>query len=179
MKKTTLLLGVCAGIAAYRTCETINCLRRKNVEVIVCMSQDAHHFVTPLTLQTLSGNQVFQDMFRAKDDWSPVHISLATKADVILVMPATSNIISKVAGGICDDLLTCTIAACKGQVVFAPAMNEAMYANKILQANIVKLKSLDYRFIGPVKGHLACGTQGMGHIADTEDITRLVKTLLK
>ncbi len=179
MKRPTLLLGVSAGIAAYRACDMINCLRQNNIEVVVCLSKDAHHFVAPLALQTLSGNQVFQEMFHVQDDWSPVHIALSDRADITLVMPATSNIISKVATGICDDLLTCVIAASQGPVVFAPAMNEAMYVNKILQANIKKLKTLKYHFVSPIKGHLACGRQGMGHIADTKDIAQYVKTLLK
>ena len=179
MKKPTLLLGVCAGIAAYKICDIINRLRQDSIEIIVCMGKDAHHFITPLTLQTLSGNRVFQEMFQPQHDWDPVHISLASRANAALVVPATSNIISKVASGICDDLLTCTIASLKGPVVFAPAMNRVMYENKILQSNIAKLKNLEYHFVGPVKGHLACGVQGIGHIADTKDIVKYVKTLLK
>ena len=143
------------------------------------MSEDAHHFITPLVLQTLSGNCVFQDMFQKQKDFDPVHISLAERADATLVIPATSNIISKVASGICDDLLTCTIASSDKPVIFAPAMNVKMYKNKILQANIAKLKKLHYHFIGPIKGRLACGTEDMGHIADTKDIVKYVKTLLK
>lgn len=179
MKKPALLLGVCAGIAAYKTCDIINRLRQDGIEIIVCMSKDAHHFIASLTLQTLSGNRVFQEMFQPHHDWDPVHISLASRVGAALVVPATSNIISKIACGICDDLLTCTIASLKGPVVFAPAMNEAMYENKILQSNIAKLKNLKYHFVGPIKGHLTCDVQGIGHIADTKDIVKYVKTLLK
>ncbi len=179
MKQPTVLIGVCAGIAAYKTCEIINRMRQERINVVVCMSKDAHHFVTPLTLQTLSGNRVFQDMFQPQQDWDPVHISLASQADVILVAPATSNIISKIACGICDDLLTCAIVSASAPVIFAPAMNDAMYKNKILQSNIARLKSLNYGFAGPVKGRLACGTHGIGHIAETEDIIKQVKTRLK
>jgi phosphopantothenoylcysteine decarboxylase/phosphopantothenate--cysteine ligase len=179
MKQPTVLMGICAGIAAYKTCDMINCMRREKINVIVCMSKDAHHFVTPLTLQALSGNRVFQEMFQPQQDWDPVHISLAAQADVILVAPATSNIISKIANGICDDLLTCTIASANVPVIFAPAMNSTMYKNKILQSNIARLKSLNYSFVGPVKGHLACGTHGIGHIAAAKDIIKQVKTLLK
>ncbi len=179
MKQPTVLMGICAGIAAYKTCDMISRMRQEKINVIVCMSKDSHHFVTPLTLQTLSGNRVFQEMFQLQQDWDPVHISLATQADAILVAPATSNIISKIACGICDDLLTCAIASTNAPVIFAPAMNKAMYKNKILQSNIARLKSLNYSFVGPVKGRLACGTHGIGHVAATEDIIKQVKTLLK
>ena len=172
-------MGICAGIAAYKTYDIINRMRRDKIKVIVCMSKDAHHFVAPLALQALSGNRVFQEMFQLQQDWDPIHISLAAQADAILVVPATSNIISRIASGICDDLLTCTIAAANAPVIFAPAMNKNMYKNKILQSNIARLKSLNYSFVGPIKGHLACGTDGIGHIADTKDIIKQVKTLLK
>lgn len=179
MKKPTILIGVCASIAAYRACDIVNHLRREKIETIVCMSRDAHHFITPLVMQALSGNRVFQDMFQAQSEWDPAHISLAEKADAVLVVPATSDVISKVANGICDDLLTCTIASADRPVLFAPAMNTRMYKNKILQANITSLKKLGYNFIGPVKGRLACGTSGIGHIAATKEILKYAKTLLK
>jgi len=179
MKKRTVVLGVCASIAAYRACDIINHLKREDVDVIACMSPDADKFITPLTLQALSGNRTFKDMFEAQEEWDPVHISLARRPDLMLIAPATSDIISKVACGICDDLLTCTIASTKAPVLFAPAMNEAMYKNKILSANITKLKKLGYHFIGPIKGRLACGEKGIGHIADTRDIVKKARTLLK
>ncbi len=179
MKTKRILVGVCAGIAAYRACEVINSLRRDKLDTVVCMSRHAHHFVSALTLQTLSGSRVFRDMFEPQQDWDPAHISLASGTDAILIIPATSDIISKTACGICDDLLACTIAASDKPVVFAPAMNNTMYKNKILQANIAKLKKLGYHFIGPVKGHLACGSNGIGHIADTKDIVKAVKALVK
>jgi phosphopantothenoylcysteine synthetase/decarboxylase len=178
-KNKTVLIGVCAGIAAYKVCGMINDLRREGFDTIVCMSKDAHHFVTLLTLQTLSANQVFEDMFMPRQEYNPVHISLAARADLILVVPATADIIAKIAHGICDELLTCTIASTKVPVLFVPAMNSAMYNNKILQANINSLKKQGYHFIGPVQGPLACGTSGIGHIADTKDILRKTKALLK
>ena len=178
-KKHTVLLGVCAGIAAYKACDVISCLRKDNIDVVVCMSKDAHHFITPLTLQTLSANKVFEGMFAHQQDYSPVHISLAEKADLVLIVPATADIIAKTAHGICDELLTCTIASTAAPVLFAPAMNSLMYKNKTLQANISTLKKLHYHFVGPVTGRLACGTTGIGHIADTDDILRKAKTLLK
>lgn len=179
MKKRTVLLGVCASIAAYKACEVINRLRREDMDVVVCMSKDADRFITPLTLQTLSGNKVFKDMFESVKDWDPLHISLAECADIILVCPASSDMISKVACGICNDLLSCVIASSKAPVIFTPATNDLMYTNKILQANITKLKELGYHFVGPIKGHLACGREAIGHIADTDDIIKKTKSLLK
>lgn len=179
MKQPTVLLGVSASIAAYRACEIINRLRAEKINVVVCMSKDAQEFITPLTLQTLSRNRVVGSMFEAPLEWEAAHISLAKQADLVLVAPATADIISRVAAGLCDDILSCTIAATKAPVVFVPAMNESMYKNRIIQANIDKLKQLGYNFIGPIKGHLACGAKGIGHIADTGDILKQVKTLLK
>ena len=177
-KHKTILLGVCAGIAAYKACDAISLLKKAGMDVIVCMSRDAHHFITPLTLQALSANRVYDDMFAPVAEHSPVHISLAERADLVLVMPATADVIAKIAHGICDELLIATIASTSAPVLLAPAMNSAMYKNSITQDNINALKKPHYHFIGPVKGRLVCGTSGIGHIADTEDIIRKVKTLL-
>jgi phosphopantothenoylcysteine decarboxylase/phosphopantothenate--cysteine ligase len=179
VRKKTIVLGICASIAAYRACDIINRLRAKGIDVFTCLSKDAEHFITPLTLQTLSAKPVFKDMFQAPAEWDPLHISLSRRADLVLVAPASSDIISRVASGICDDLLTCTIASSRAPVLFAPAMNDAMYNNKILQANISRLKKVGYNFVGPIKGRLACDKQGMGHIADTADIIKRAITLLK
>jgi phosphopantothenoylcysteine decarboxylase / phosphopantothenate---cysteine ligase len=173
----TIVLGVCAGIAAYKACDIINILTGQKQDVVVCMSKDAHHFISALTLQTLSSNKVSQDMFQPAQEYNPAHISLAQKADLILILPATSNIISKIANGICDELLTCVVAATHAPVVFVPAMNERMYNNPILQLNIDKLKRLGYHFVAPIKGRLACGDTGVGHIADITDILRSVEAL--
>ena len=121
---------------------------------------------------------ISSDMFKVPEEWDIAHVSLAKKADLILVAPATANIIGKVASGICDDMLTCTICATKAPVLFAPAMNEAMYKNKIVQANIQKLKKANYLFTGPIKGKLACNTQGLGHIQDIDVIVKKTKSLL-
>jgi phosphopantothenoylcysteine decarboxylase/phosphopantothenate--cysteine ligase len=179
LRRRTIVLGVCASIAAYKACDIINSLRREAMDVFVCMSPDAEKFITPLSLQTLSSNRVFKDMFESVSEWDPLHISIAKRAEAVLIAPATADIISKIACGICDDLLSCTVASTESPVLFAPAMNEAMYKNKILQANISKLKKLGYIFIGPTTGRLACGQQGIGHIAPTADIVRRVKACLK
>jgi len=179
VKSKTIVLGVCASIAAYKACEIITLFKKSNIETVVCLSKDADKFITPLTLQTLSCNKTYQNMFEAHSDWDPKHISLAKRADLLLVAPATADIISKVAAGICDDLLSCTIASTKARVLFAPAMNDQMYNNKIIQGNITKLKSLGYKFIGPIEGSLACGDRGIGHIAEVADIVKKAKSLLK
>ena len=179
MKKKTVILGVCASIAAHKACDIINRLKGKDIDIIVCMSRDAENFITPLTLQTLSGNRVLKNMFETTTERDPLHISLAERADAILIAPASADIISKISSGLCDDLLTCIITSTKAPVLLAPAMNEQMYRNEIIQANIDKLKKLGYKFIGPIKGNLACGRKGMGHIADTGDIVKELKSLLK
>ncbi|MFC1807867.1 flavoprotein [Candidatus Omnitrophota bacterium] len=177
--RKTIVLGICASIAAYKACEIINRLRDENIDLVVCMSRDADKFVTPLTLQTLSGNRVFNDMFECVTETDPTHISLADRASAVLIAPATADFISKIACGICDDLLSCVVSSTTAPVSFAPAMNTNMYKNKILQANIEKLKSLGYYFIDPIKGRLACGKEGVGHIADIADIKKHVTGLLK
>jgi len=177
--KKTVVLGVTGSIAAYKACEITGSLRKMDLDVNVIMTKEAGEFVTPLTFQTLSGNKVAAGIFDMPEEWDPAHISLAQKADLILVAPASANIIGKLASGVCDDLLTCVIFATKAPVLIAPAMNTVMYEHKIVQENIAKLKSIGYHFIGPIKGRLACGTEGIGHIARSEDIIKESKRLLK
>jgi len=174
-KKRHIILGVTASIAAYKACDIINGLRKKGFEVTVVMTEEAKHFITELTLQNLSGNKVYCDMFSVPAEWEPTHISLALKADLILIAPCSANIIGKLASGICDDLLTCTVISSKAKVLIAPAMNKRMYENKAVQDNIKTLTTRNYSFIGPVKGHLVCGAEGVGHIASVEDILSEVK----
>lgn len=178
-KKPSIVLGVTGSIASYRACEIINALVKDSVEVNVIMTREAEQFVTPLTLQTLSRNKVVGDMFALPDKWDPVHTSLAEKAGLILIAPATANIIGKLASGICDDILTCVVYATGAPVLIAPAMNEKMYKHKIVQDNISKLKAIGYHFVGPIKGRLACGHEDIGHIADTKEIIKEAKRLLK
>ena len=177
--KKNILLGVTASIAAYKAFDIISQLKRAGFNVIVCATKDALQFITPLTLQTLSGNKVFCDMFEPVAGYNPMHISLAEKIDLLLIAPATADCVSKIAAGICDDILTCTVVSTKAPVLIAPAMNENMYKNKIIQANIRKLKQLGFKFIGPKKGRLVCGTEGIGHVADVAQIVKEVKRALK
>ncbi|MDD5427896.1 MAG: flavoprotein [Candidatus Omnitrophica bacterium] len=179
LKKKTVILGVTGSIAAYRACDIIGALRREEIDVQAVLTKEAAEFITPLSLQTLSKNKVITDMFALPEKWDPVHTSIADKAGLVLIAPATANIIGKLANGICDDLLTCVVFATKAPVLIAPAMNEKMYEHKIVQANIARLKEIGYKFVGPIKGYLACGHVAEGHIAETARIVKEAKRLLK
>ncbi|MBN1064361.1 bifunctional phosphopantothenoylcysteine decarboxylase/phosphopantothenate--cysteine ligase CoaBC [Clostridium botulinum] len=168
--KKCVVLGVSGGIAVYKALEVISLLRKQDIEVRVIMTKSATEFVTPLSFQSLSQNMVIYDMFSEPKAWEIQHISLAEKADVFLVAPATANIIGKVANGIADDMLSTTIMATKAKVIFAPAMNTHMYENPIVQGNIEKLKNLGYEFIEPASGRLACGDIGKGKLEDPKVI---------
>jgi phosphopantothenoylcysteine decarboxylase / phosphopantothenate---cysteine ligase len=170
-----VVLGVTASIAIYKACELVRRLQDERMNVTVVMTREAEELIKPIVFQGLSGNRVYRGMFDEPDTWEIEHISLARLADLVLIAPATANIIGKISGGICDDLLTCTVCAAKVPVLIAPAMNENMYQNKIVQANIRKLKTLGYKFIEPVKGRLACGKTGIGCLAEVTDIVKAVK----
>ena len=179
MDKKCVVLGVTGGIACYKALDVASMLRKKDVEVNVIMTKSATEFVTPLTFQSISQNRVVCDMFEEPKAWEIQHISLAKKADVLLVAPATANIIGKVVNGIADDMLSTTIMATKAKVIFAPAMNTNMYENKIVQENIQKLKSLGYEFIEPASGRLACGDSGKGKLEKPEIIVDTVMCALE
>ena len=168
--KKCVVVGVSGGVAVYKALDVISRLRKKDVEVHVIMTKSATEFVTPLSFQSLSQNMVITDMFAEPKAWEIQHISLAKKADLMLIVPATANIIGKVANGIADDMLSTTIMATKAPVVFCPAMNTNMYENPIVQRNISLLNELGYEFIEPASGRLACGDEGKGKLQDTEII---------
>ena len=168
--KKCVVVGVSGGVAVYKALDVISRLRKKDVEIHVIMTKSATEFVTPLSFQSLSQNMVIIDMFAEPKAWEIQHISLAKKADLMLIVPATANIIGKVANGIADDMLSTTIMATKAPVVFCPAMNTNMYENPIVQRNISLLKELGYEFIEPASGRLACGDEGKGKLQDTEII---------
>ncbi len=180
MKRKNILLGVTGSIAAYKACDIIRGLQRKNFNVTVVMTEGAKKFITPLTLASLSQNKVYEKMFSESfENWEIEHVSLAEKTDLLLIVPATANIIGKIANGIADDLLSCTAMTVKKPLVIAPAMNTAMYENKIVQENIKKLQKAKVYFVDAVKGRLACGTTGKGHLAEIEAIIKKVCDLLK
>jgi phosphopantothenoylcysteine decarboxylase/phosphopantothenate--cysteine ligase len=176
-----VVLGVTGGIAAYKSAEIVRALVKNGVDVVCVMTEAAAQFVTPLTLRTLSNNPVYSDMFHdAREPGAQVeHIDLAQNCDLMLIAPATANIIGKIASGIADDLLSTTIMATRKKVLLAPAMNTAMWENPVVSENTEKLKKLGYAFIGPGRGDLACGESGAGRMEDTEKIVAAVMACVK
>lgn len=178
LKDKNIILGVTGGIAAYKSASLIGALKKEGSNVFVVMTKNAKEFITPLTLSTLSNNKVVDDTFERITNYDVEHISLARRADIFVVAPSTANIIGKVANGIADDILSTTIMATTAPVVFAPAMNNNMYNNKIVQGNIQKLKDYGYHFIEPDCGVLACGDVAVGKLADIKKIVAKVKEVL-
>jgi phosphopantothenoylcysteine decarboxylase/phosphopantothenate--cysteine ligase len=173
-----VVLGITGSIAAYKACEIVSRLKELGAEVFVIMTRSATHFVTPLTFQTLSGNKVYIELFNLPEKWELEHISLAERADLILIAPATANIIAKLATGIADDLLTAAVLASEAPILIAPAMHEIMYKNSLTQANIQKLKEKGFKFVGPEYGKLASGESGLGRLASNDKIIEGVKDIL-
>lgn len=173
-----IVLGVTGSIAAYKAADIASRLVKKGFGVHVVMTPAAAEFITPLTLQTVSGNPVHLEMFRTAEKWEVEHISLAQRADLILVAPASADIIGMVAAGLAGNLLTTTIMATRAPVVFAPAMNTGMYENRVFQHWMSFLKSMGYLFIEPEEGPLACGTSGKGRLPDPEQIVAFVEQIL-
>lgn len=174
MAKHTVLLGISGSIAAYRMCDLILDLREEGIRVVPVFSRDAHHFVTPLMIQSLASEEVYGDMFLVPGRVKPVHIELAKAADLILLAPATADIIARSSLGLADDLLSATVLAASSPVIFAPAMNDRMYANPATQEHIERLKKRGYRFIEPIVGKLVCSDRACGHIADNAVILKTV-----
>jgi phosphopantothenoylcysteine decarboxylase/phosphopantothenate--cysteine ligase len=173
-----IVLGVTGGIAAYKSAELTREFIKQGADVTVVMSRNATEFITPLTFQTLSGNQVYTDTFSLTGEWEIGHISLTEAADLFVIAPATANIIGKIASGIADDLLSTTIMAARSPVLICPAMNTNMYANEIVRANIQKLSSLGYYFVEPGHGQLACKAEGQGRLATMEEIVEEAVSIL-
>ena len=178
LKGKTIVVGVTGSIAAYKAADLVSRLKKAASDVVVVMTEDAHHFVGSITFRTLSRNPVITDLFSDIPQWDPLHVSLADRADLVAVAPATANVIGKVACGIADDALTCLIMATRKPVLFAPAMNVNMFENRIVQENISKLKKLGYHFVDPEEGYLACGYEGKGRLASTKKIMAAIQKLL-
>lgn len=166
MGQRTVLVGVTGSIAAYKACELVRLFVKNGDDVHVVMTEHAKEFVTPITFRTLSRNPVPSALFGPSDEWRPGHISLAEAADVAVVAPATANMIAKMAHGIADDLLSSILLATKAPIVVAPAMNTGMYENPATQENFAALKARGVAFVEMGSGDLACGTQGVGRMAD-------------
>ncbi len=174
LKGKNIILGVTGGIAVYKSADLVSRLVKQHANVEVIMTEAATKFVTPLTFQTMSVNKVHTEMFGLVSDFDVEHVSLAQKADIILIAPATANTIGKIANGIADNLLTTTVMASKAKVIYAPAMNTNMYNNPIFQENMNKLKNLGHEFIKTGVGRLACGDYGEGKMAEPSEIVEYV-----
>lgn len=179
LKGKTVVLGVTGGIAAYKACELARRLVESGADVHVMLTKGAQQFVTPLTFQTLSGHPVHTDLFSLTQEQEIGHIALADKADLILVAPATADILAKVAHGLCDDLLTTVICATQATVLFAPAMNVHMWENPITQENVDKLRKHGCLFVEPDSGFLACGYTGKGRLPDADLLVAEAEKALK
>lgn len=178
LKNKTIILGVCGGIAAYKAVELLRLLTKAGAEVHVIMTRSAQEFVTPLTFQTLSGNPVHTELFNLIAEREIGHISLADRADLFIITPATANTVGKIAAGIADDMLTTTVMATKAPVLIAPAMNVNMFTNPIYRENEEKLRRFGYKFVPPVSGSLACGWEGEGKLAPPEVILEAALAVL-
>jgi phosphopantothenoylcysteine decarboxylase/phosphopantothenate--cysteine ligase len=169
-----IIVGVCGGIAAYKVADVVSKLVQLGAGVTVCMTSDAAKFVTPLTFEALSGRRVHTDTFSLVESADPQHIALTERADLMLVAPATANLLAKVAHGLCDDLVSLMVCAAACPVVFAPAMNNRMWENPITRENVAKLQGHGYRFIGPEAGWLACRNTGPGRLSEPRTIVDVV-----
>jgi phosphopantothenoylcysteine decarboxylase/phosphopantothenate--cysteine ligase len=173
-----ILLGVSGGIAAYKSAALCSLLVREEAAVTVAMTEHAGHFVGPLTFGALSGRKVYDDLFASEQIYETEHINLTERADLIVVAPATANIIAKMAAGICDDLLSTILCSAESDILLAPAMNERMWLNKATCRNIQTLKDWGCHIIGPESGRLACGTEGVGRMTEPEAILERVVEIL-
>ncbi len=173
-----IVLGVTGGIAAYKSAELVSRLRHSGANVHVIMTRNATEFVSPLTFQTLSANQVVTDTFQAPEYWNVEHVALAKLAEIFVIAPATANIMAKMAAGIADDMLSTTVLATKAPVLLAPAMNTGMWTAAATQANLRTLKERGIRFIGPDSGILACGDEGAGRMSEPEAIAEAIGAIL-
>jgi len=174
LKGKHIVLGVTGGIAVYKAVDVVSRLKKLGADVSVIMTKNATEFVTPLTFRSLSLNYVVADMFDEPKSWDVEHISMAKRADLFLLAPATANIIGKVVNGIADDMVSTVIMATPADVMIAPAMNTNMYMNPIVQDNMKKLEEMGYLFIEPGSGRLACGDLGIGKLAEPELIVQSV-----
>ena len=169
-----IILGVTGSIAAFKAAIIVSKLKSRGFDITVIMTKSAQSFIHPLTFRTLSHNKVVTDIFIDESVYDPQHVSIAYKADLVVIAPATANIIGKLASGIADDALTSTVMASNVPVIIAPAMEENMYMNPITQRNIKILQDVGYKFVGPEKGKLASGRTGIGRLADIELVIKSI-----
>ncbi|MGI8965246.1 MAG: flavoprotein [Limisphaerales bacterium] len=179
--KFKIVLGVTGSIAAYKAADLASQLTQADCAVSAVLTADALRFITTLPFQTLSRNPVVTDLFDEKEDWKPTHIQLADEADLLLIAPATANILAKLAHGIADDALTCIALALnsKATILIAPAMNGKMWLHPATQQNVAILKTRGAQFIGPEEGLLSCGYEGLGRLWPVEEIAQKVLARLR
>ncbi len=177
-KEKELVIGVTGSIAAYKAAELVSQLTGRNFRVTVVMTKAAQKFIRPLTFQALSKEPVITDLFSTKKNLNVTHISLAQRANLIIIAPASANIIGKIAGGMADDFLSTLIISASSPVLICPAMNRQMYKNSLVQENIKKLKKAGFHFLGPEKGRLACGDEGLGRLVEVKKIISKALKLL-
>jgi len=176
----TIVLAVTAGIAAYKSAMIVREFKRQDAEVLVIMTPNATKFITTLTLETLSQNPVAVEMFDRENNWSLEHIALADRADLLIVAPATANLIGKAASGIADDLVSTTVLTMMSTipVLMAPAMNNRMWENPVVRRNVGYLEKIGVHFIGPVEGRLADGRSGIGRMVDVPEILEKAEEII-
>ena len=173
-----ILLGVSGGIAAYKVCEVVSRLVQRGAGVTVAMTRAARQFVGPITFQALSGRRVLTDLWSSDEPTDVRHVSVTDAADVVVIAPATANVIGKVAAGIADEMVTTLVIAASSPVILAPAMNERMWANPVVQHNVKILSERDYEMVGPSVGWLACRGVGEGRMAEQSEIVDAVQRRL-
>jgi len=174
-----ILLGVSAGISSYKSADLASKLTQRGDEVRTILTPHALKFVTPLTFQAVTRQPVYVDSFEDDPSYKPEHISLSEWPDLVVVAPATADFIGRVAAGLGDNLLALTVLACSKPVLFAPAMNDRMWANPIVADNVKRLRSVGYRVLDPAEGHLACGSHGPGRLPEVEEIIAAIGESLK
>lgn len=174
LKGKTVLLGITGSIAAYKIAYLASALHKLHADVHVLMTENATNFINPITFETLTGNKCLVDTFDRNFQFQVEHVSIAKKADVVMIAPASANVIGKLANGLADDMLTTTVMACRCQKILAPAMNTAMHENPVVQDNIRKLKNYGYEVITPASGYLACGDTGAGKMPEPETLLEYI-----
>ena len=174
LKGKTVLLGITGSIAAYKIAYLASALHKLHADVHVLMTENATNFINPITFETLTGNKCLVDTFDRNFQFQVEHVSIAKKADVVMIAPASANVIGKLANGLADDMLTTPVMACRCQKILAPAMNTAMYENPVVQDNIRKLKNYGYEVITPASGYLACGDTGAGKMPEPETLLEYI-----
>jgi len=178
LSNKTIILGITGSIAAYKAAEIASQLTQAGAKVNVIMTKEAIEFISPVTFRALTGNPVVTEMFDLASEFSIEHVSLAKSADIVVIAPATANIIAKLAAGFADDMLCCTVLATRAPVVIAPAMETTMYDNPITQDNLSKLEARNFVIVGPATGWLASGKEGLGRLADINDILGSIRHIL-